>query len=110
MHWLEAISPIEPVNPVRPGQVMVRNIKANSAIIQWTVAYISYSPETYIVQYGTSEESLNQNSSAKYNITITNMTYVIELSGLRGNTIKLWPLTLQRDQIPALLEILQHCL
>ena len=69
---------------------MVRNIKADSAIIQWTVVYISYSPETYIVQYGTSEDSLNQNSSAKYSgndITITSKTYTIELSGLRGNTI-----------------------
>ena len=41
------------------------------------------------MQYGTSEDGLNQNSSAIYSgndITITSTTYVIELTGLRGNT------------------------
>ena len=68
---------------------MVRNIKADSAIILWTVVYISYSPETYIVQYGTCGESLNQNSSSVYSgddITITRKTYSVVLSGLSANT------------------------
>ena len=78
-----------PLHPIAPTLVRVGGITSDSAIIQWTVANISYSPETYIVQYGTSRESLNQNSSSAYSgdvTAITNKTYSVELSGLRDNT------------------------
>ena len=78
-----------PLQPIIPTIVKINSTTSNGAIIQWTVAYISYSPETYIVQYGTSEDSLIQNSSSVYSgndITITNKTYSVELSGLRDNT------------------------
>ena len=78
-----------PLHPIIPTFVKINSITSSSAIIQWTVAYISYSPETYIVQYGTSEDSLIQNSNSIYSgndITITNKIYSVELSGLRDNT------------------------
>ena len=68
---------------------MIKNITTDSAIIQWTVSYISYSPETYVVKYGTSQDTLIQNSSTTYSgddITITNMTYSAKLSNLKENT------------------------
>ena len=77
------------MNPVRREQVVFINIKAHSVVIQWTVAYISYSPEMYLVQYGINMEDLDQNSSSVHSgddITITSKAYSVVLSGLRDNT------------------------
>ena len=68
---------------------MVRDITADSALIQWTVPYIAYSPEMYVVKYGTSQDSLTEKSDSTYSgedITITNETYSIKLSNLKENT------------------------
>ena len=62
------------------------DVKSDSVIIQWTTAYISYSPETYVVQYGTSRDSLIHNSSARDSEEGEMMSYSVELSGLRDNT------------------------
>ena len=75
--------PIDPVDPVRPKDITFMNI---SVIIQWTVAYISYSPETYVVQYGTSRDSLIHNSRSTDSEEGEMMSYSVELSGLRDNT------------------------
>ena len=61
------------------------DVKSDSVIIQWTVPYIFYSPETYVVQYGTSRDSLIHNSSSTDSEEEV-MTYSVELSGLRDNT------------------------
>ena len=61
------------------------DVKSDSVIIQWTVPYISYSLETYVVQYGTSRDSLIHNSSSTDSEEEV-MTYSVELSGLRDNT------------------------
>ena len=68
---------------------MVRDITADSALIQWTVSYIAYSPEMYVVKYGTSQDSLTENSDSIYSgedTTITNETYSVKLSNLKENT------------------------
>ena len=75
--------PIDPVDPVRPEDITFMNV---SVIIQWTVAYISYSPETYVVQYGTSRDSLIHNSRSTDSEEGEMMSYSVELSGLRDNT------------------------
>ena len=83
------VASLEPVNPISPYHVISKDITVDSAIIQWTVSYISYSPETYVVKYGTSQDTLIQNSSTTYSgddITITNMTYSVKLSNLKENT------------------------
>ena len=51
---------------MRPEDITFMDIKSDSVIIQWTVPYISYSPETYVVQYGTSRDSLIHNSSSTH--------------------------------------------
>ena len=76
---------VEPVDPVRPENITFMDVKSDSVIIQWTVLYISYSPETYVVQYGTSRDSLIHNSSSTHSEEEV-MTYSVELSGLRDNT------------------------
>ena len=76
---------VEPVDPVRPEDITFMDVKSDSVIIQWTVPYISYSPETYVVQYGTSRYSLIHNSSSTDSEEEV-MTYSVELSGLRDNT------------------------
>ena len=76
---------VEPVDPVRPEDITFMDVKSDSVIIQWTVPYISYSPETYVVQYDTSRDSLIHNSSSTHSDEEV-MTYSVELSGLRDNT------------------------
>ena len=76
---------VEPVDPVRPENITFMDVKSDSVIIQWTVPYISYSPGTYVVQYGTSKDSLIHNSSSTDSEEEV-MTYSVELSGLRDNT------------------------
>ena len=80
---------LEPTSPIFPSDLISKNVTTDSAVIQWTVSYISYSPETYVVKYGTSQDTLIQNSSTIYsgdNITITNMTYSVKLYNLNENT------------------------
>ena len=80
---------IEPVHPIIPDRVMITDITADSALIQWTVPYIAYSPEVYVVKYGTSQHSLTENSDSTYSgedTTITNKTYSIKLSNLKEYT------------------------
>ena len=70
---------------MRPEDITFREVKSDSVIIQWTVSHISYSPETYVVQYGTSRESLIHNSSRTHSEE-DRVTYSVQLSGLRDNT------------------------
>ena len=68
---------------------MITDISADSALIQWTVPYIAYSPEMYVVKYGTSQDSLTENSDSTYSVedtTITNKTYSIKLSNLKESS------------------------
>ena len=75
------------MDPVRPEDITFMDVKSDSVIIQWTVAYISYSPETYVVQYGTSRDSLIHNNRPTDSEEGEMMSYSVELSGLRDNTI-----------------------
>ena len=68
-----------------PEDIVFREVESESVVIQWTVAYISYSPETYVVQYGTSRETLVHNSSRRAS-EVGTTTYSVPLSGLRDNT------------------------
>ena len=70
---------------MRPEDVTFREVQSDSVTVQWRVSHISYSPETYVVQYGTSRESLIHNSSRTHSEEGV-MTYSVKLSGLRDNT------------------------
>ena len=50
---------------------------------------IAYTPETYVVEYCTSQDSLDMTSDPTHSgedITIANVTYSVTLSDLRENT------------------------
>ena len=67
----------------------IGNISDSSALIQWRVSSIAYTPETYVVEYGTSQDSLDITSDPTHSggdITIANVTYSVTLSDLRENT------------------------
>ena len=76
---------LEPVDPVRPEDVTFREVQSDGVTVQWRVSHIAYCPETYVVQYGTSRESLIHDSSRTHSEEGV-MTYSVKLSGLRDNT------------------------
>ena len=72
-----------------PVLVGTGSISDSSALIQWRVSSIAYTPETYVVKYGTSQDSLNMTSDPTHSgedITIANVTYSVTLSDLREKT------------------------
>ena len=68
-----------------PEDIVFREVESESVVIQWPVAHISYSPETYVVQYGTSRVTLVHSSSRRAS-EVGTTTYSVPLSGLRDNT------------------------
>ena len=79
--YIGAVSPNPPVGLSASG------IQQNCATISWTVTSLSYGPETYVVQYGTDMNTLDQTSSMALetsgsDITLTNFTLSISLTGL----------------------------
>ena len=78
-----------PTNPVTPNNNRATNILENRATIQWTVPSIAYTPETYVVEYGTSQDSLGLTSGSQHSgpdITVTDVTYSVQLSNLEPAT------------------------
>ena len=68
---------------------MSTELRHNRATIQWTVSRIAYTPETYIVHFGTSPGSLssfNQQRQNGDNFTATNLPFSVELTGLSAGT------------------------
>ena len=77
------------VAPNLPVGLSASDISHNSATISWTVTSLSYGPETYVVQYGTDMNTLDQTSSMETSgsdITLTNFTLSISLTGLQMMT------------------------
>ena len=69
--------------------VTATNVLDRSALIQWTVSSIAYTPETYVVEYGTSQDSLDMTSDPTHSgedITVVNQMYSVQLSSLEPVT------------------------
>ena len=69
--------------------VTATNVQDSSALIQWTVSSIAYTPETYVVEYGTSQDSLDMTSDPTHSggdITVVNQMYSVQLSSLEPAT------------------------
>jgi len=74
---------------VTPDNVAAIDVLDNRATIQWTVPSIAYTPETYVVEYGTSQDSLGLTSGSQHSgpdITATDVTYSVQLSNLEPAT------------------------
>ena len=77
-------------SPVTPESLTVSAVSSTSATIGWTVPSIVYTPETYVVEYGTSQDRLDMSSDPQYsgpNISIGSRTYSLQLNGLRAGTL-----------------------
>ena len=69
--------------------VTATNVQDSSALIQWTVSSIAYTPETYVVEYGTNQDSLDMTSDPTHSgedITVVNQMYSVLLSSLEPVT------------------------
>ena len=69
--------------------VTATNVQDSSVLIQWTVSSIAYTPETYVVEYGTSQDSLDMTSDPTHSgedITVVNQMYSVQLSSLEPDT------------------------
>ena len=67
----------------------MRIITATSVTVQWIVTMVAYTPETYVVQYGTSSDFLRNRSDelpGKMDFTARNQMYSIQLNELIPST------------------------
>ena len=66
------------------------DVTADHSIIRWTVPSIAYTPETYVVMYGTNENNLDQASEEEMggtDITAVDTLVTVTLSNLQALTI-----------------------
>lgn len=80
-------APSPPLSPVNTTAV---NIRYNSATIRWIVPSISYTPEEYVVLYGTVSTNMNTLSSVingSTNFSITNSLLTVDLFDLTHDTV-----------------------
>lgn len=78
-----------PKNPSQPQAVQHTNTTHSTATIEWRVPVLTYTPESYYVEYGTSISSLIERSSviqSGSNLSIVNKIYSVVISGLSSNT------------------------
>jgi len=77
-----------PAEPTRPIEVAAVNITLDSVTVQWVVSYLAYTPERYLVLYGTSNASLDRTSDvvlSTADLAASNETYNISVTGLEPN-------------------------
>jgi len=76
-----------PANPVQPQNLMNISTRPDRATVQWSVSYIAYTPEAYIVNYGRAMNSLDMSVTATQrgdNFTTLSQPFIFsaELTGL----------------------------
>ena len=87
--YLDQLFPTGPSTPLQPSNLMSTSITHRRATIHWTVSRIAYTPETYIVHFGTSSGSLtpfNQQEQSGDDFTATSLQFSIPLTGLAPGT------------------------
>ena len=75
-----------PSAPLQPSNVIYSSVNNT---IQWTVAWIAYTPETYTVHFGTSRDSLtpfSQQLHSGNNFTAINLSFSVQLTELAAGT------------------------
>ena len=81
--------PPGPKSPFLPTRITAGNFAYSSAVIQWTVPSIAYSPEIYFIRYGTSPNNLNLKSEVlqgTQNLNAKDQTLSITLRYLTHDT------------------------
>ena len=77
-----------PKSPLQPQAVQHTNTTHSTATIEWRIPVITYTPESYYVEYGTSIASLVERSTvieSGSNLSIVNRIYSVVISGLSSN-------------------------
>ena len=80
---------IGPRNPSQPTSVRYINTTHSTATIEWRISSVTYTPETYYIEHGTSPSMLDQQSlsvRSGSDLTITNQLYSVDITGLTSNT------------------------
>ena len=87
---------IGPEPPSVPTNISVKAITSSSAIISWSVPVLSYTPETYIVEYGTDPNSPDQQSVALSSdgISTERPAYRVSLTDLIPETTYFFKITI----------------
>ena len=78
-----------PAPPQQPTNLMNIDTRPLSTMIQWTVPIIAYTPETYVVNYGTSMSSLDAMSNpvqSGSDFEAVDRVFLVELTGLVDST------------------------
>ena len=86
--------------PNMPQSVKVFQIFQDSAIIHWTIPSIAYTPETYMIEYGTDKDTLGlfgKAISSGTDIEIVNKVYCVTLKNLKPGTKYYYVVTAQNS-------------
>ena len=84
------ISALGPVSPEPPVDLLTDSVTTDSANISWIVTTIAFTPETYVVHYGTSMDMLSNMSdpiTGLSNFATMNYKFSITLTALTPNTM-----------------------
>ena len=87
---LSLLSSASPRSPFTPESVTVSAVSSTNATFGWTVPSIVYTPETYVVEYVTSQDGPDMISDPQYsgpNINIGSRNYSVQLNGLSAETL-----------------------
>ena len=82
--------PLGPLSPEPPVDLLTDSVMTDSANISWIVTTIAFTPETYVVHYGTSMDMLSNMSdpiTGLSNFTTMSYTFSITLTALTPNTM-----------------------
>ena len=86
--------------PAQPTAVDVTNIERESATVVWTIPNQSCTPEEYVVRYGRTQNSLDEESSRLIGTgdpSLRNMSFSVQLMGLREGTLYYYTVVASND-------------
>ena len=87
-HYL-SVAIVGPRSPSMPTSVRFTNTSHSTATLEWRIPLITYTPETYYIEYGISSTMLDQRSvstGSGGDLTVMNQVYSVDLTGLSSNT------------------------
>eukprot|EP00731_Ephydatia_muelleri_P019109 Em0011g1149a len=71
--------------PVKPVNITANKVSMGTITIQWTVPFVVYTLETYVVHYGSAPDNLNQSSilvNGSADLSVTGAQFGVNLTGL----------------------------
>ena len=89
-----------PASPLEPVHLTHISVSSESATVQWIVPTVAYTAESYVVNYGTVQDSLTFSSAevtGSSDITITNQVYSVQLSDLDSETTYFYQVVATND-------------